>query len=87
MAERFDDAINAIAGWQNPLIHLVANFSAAYAQAGRLDEAVAFRKQFENCCPSNYSIDDHVSQLLKMCALQKHRDLWLEGFRKAGFEV
>jgi len=87
MAERFDDAINAIAGWQNPLIHLLANFAAAYAQAGRLDEAVAFRKQFENSCPSNYSIDDHVAATLKMCALQKHRDLWLEGFRKAGFEV
>jgi len=24
---------------------------------------------------------------LKMCALQKHRDILLEGYRKAGFDV
>ena len=87
MAERYDDAIDVIAGWQNPLIHLIANFAAAYAQAGRLDQAEALRKQFEKICPSDYSIEIHVTEQLKMCALQKHRDIWLEGFRKAGFEV
>ncbi|MCZ6859028.1 MAG: hypothetical protein O7I42_01885 [Alphaproteobacteria bacterium] len=87
MAERYDDAIDVIAGWQNPLIHLIANFAAAYAQAGRLDQAAALRMQFEKICPADYSIENHVSEQLKMCALQKHRDIWLEGFRKAGFEV
>jgi TolB-like protein/tetratricopeptide (TPR) repeat protein len=87
LAERYDDAINSISGWQNTSIHLIAEFAATYAQAGQIDQAVAMREQFEARAPDGYTIKDHVDGQLRMCALQKHRDLWLEGYRKAGFDV
>jgi adenylate cyclase len=87
MAERYEDAIAAIAGWHSMPLHLLAEVAAAYAQAGRLEEAQALRERYENSLPPGYTIDDHVTAVLGMCAQQKHRDQWLEGFRKAGFEV
>ena len=87
LAERYDDAINAISGWHNTSIHLIAEFAATYAQAGQIDQAVAMREQFEARVPDGYTIENHVDGQLRMCALQKHRDLWLEGYRKAGFDV
>jgi adenylate cyclase len=87
LAERYVDAIESISGWHSLPIHLLAESAAAHAQAGRLEEAAALRKQFESRLSTNYTINDHVSAQLKMCAHQKHRDLWLKGYRKAGFEV
>jgi TolB-like protein/class 3 adenylate cyclase len=87
LTERYEDAIQALAGWQNLPIHLLAESAAAHAQAGRLEEAAALRKQFESRLPPGYTIKDHVSAISKMCALQEHRDIWLEGYRNAGFDV
>jgi len=87
LTERYEDAIQALAGWQNLPIHLLAESAAAHAQAGRQEEAAALREQFEGRLPPGYTIKDHVSAISKMCALQEHRDMWLEGYRKAGFDV
>ena len=87
LAERYDDAVNAISGWHNTSVHLLAEFAATYAQAGQIDQAVAMRELFESRVPDGYTIKDHVDAQMRMCALQKHRDLWLEGYRKAGFDV
>jgi adenylate cyclase len=87
LTERYEDAIRALLGWQDLPIHLLADSAAAHAQAGRLEEAGALRERFESRLPPDYTIKDHVSNYLKMCALQKHRDILLEGYRKAGFDV
>jgi adenylate cyclase len=87
LTERYEDAIQALAGWQNLPIHLLAESAAAHAQAGRLEEAEALREQFESRLPPGYTINEHVSAITKMCALQEHRDMWLEGYRNAGFDV
>jgi TolB-like protein len=87
LAERYEDAIATIDRWHSVPPHMLAETSAAYAQAGRLEEAQALREQFENSLPTGYTIDDHVAAVLSLCAQQKHRDQWLEGFRNAGFDV
>jgi adenylate cyclase len=87
LAERYEHAIAAIAGWHSLPLHLLAESAAAYAQAGLLAEAQALRERFENSLPPGYTIDDHVAAVLSMCAQQKHRDQWLEGYRNAGFDV
>ncbi len=87
MTERYEDAFQALAGWRNLPIHLLAESAAAHAQAGRLEEAAALREQFESRLPPGYTIKDHVSAISKQCALQEHRDMWLEGYRNAGFDV
>jgi TolB-like protein len=87
LAERFEDAIAAISRWHSLPFHMLAEAAAAYAQAGRLGEAEALRERFESSLPPNYTIDDHITTVLSTCAQQKQRDLWLEGYRKAGFEI
>jgi TolB-like protein len=87
MAERYEDAVATIDRWHSVPPHMLAEAAAAYAQAGRLEEAQALREQFENSLPPGYTIDDHVAAVLSLCAQQKHRDQWLEGFRNAGFDV
>ncbi len=87
LTERYEDAIRALVGWQGLPIHLLAESASAHAHAGKLEEAVALRERFESKLPPGYTIKDHVSASLKMCALEKHRDLLLEGYRKAGFDV
>ncbi len=87
LARRYDNAIEGIAGWHNPPAHLPAGFAAAYAHLGRMDEAQAMRRQFEDNLPESYAFKEYLTAMLGMCARQEDRDNWTEGFRKAGFGV
>ena len=86
MAERYEDAIRAFVGWHNPPNHVLATVAAAYAQAGHHDEAARLRREYEARLPPGHTFAELVSAHMGMCALQKHRNLWLEGYRKAGFK-
>lgn len=87
MAGRYDDAIKSFVGWQNPSRNMLAQTAAAYAQVGRLDEAGQLRERYLASLPEGFTIADHLSAHMKMCALQEHRDMWIDGYRKAGFEI
>ena len=87
MAERFEDAIASFAGWQNPPWHVLAEAAAAYAQAGRLQEAAELREAFEASLPPGHSFARHFAAQMTMCARQEDHDLWAEGYRKAGFKL
>lgn len=87
LTEHYEEAIGALVGWQDLPIHLLADSAAVHAHAGRLEAAAALREQFESKRPPDYTIQDHISNNMKMCALQEHRDRLLEGYRKAGFDV
>ena len=52
-----------------------------------MDKAQAMRRKYESNLPEGYGFNDFLTAQLSMCARQKDRDNWLEGFRKAGFEV
>jgi len=86
-AKRFEDAVAAISGWQNPPLHLLGQSAAAHALAGHPESALEFRRRFEERCPSDHTIHDHVKKVLMMCAREEQKDLWLSGYRKAGFDV
>ena len=87
LARRYDDAIDGMRGWHDPPTHLLIDLATAYAQLGRIDEAQAMRRQVENDLPEGYAFSEFLAATLAMCARQEDRDNWIEGFRKAGFEV
>ena len=60
--------------------------AAAHAQAGNQTQAATLREQYLAQSTSSDDFAKFLAALTRSCALQKHRDLWLEGFRKAGFE-
>ena len=87
LARRYEDAIDSIKGWRDPPTHMLAQIAAAYAQLDRMDEAQEVRRHYESLLPQGYSFNDCLTAHLRMCAHQKDRDNWIEGYRKAGFEV
>jgi hypothetical protein len=42
---------------------------------------------YEAKLPPDYAFAEHLAAQMQMCALQDHREMWLEGYRKAGFDV
>jgi TolB-like protein len=86
MAERFEDAVQCFQSWQNPPEHMLVRAAAAFAQTGRISEAERLRQDFESRSKGVGAFTNQVEALMRVCALQKHRDLWLDGFRKAGFD-
>ncbi len=54
---------------------------------GRMEEAQALRRQYENNLSEGFGFNDFLSAQPTMCARQEDRDKWLEGFRKAGFDA
>jgi tetratricopeptide (TPR) repeat protein len=86
LAGRYNDAIRCFIGWDSPPSHSLAVAAAAYAQAGRNTESVKLREEHAARVSSGCSFAQQLSAQMRMCAHQKQRDLWLEGYRKAGFD-
>ena len=87
LAGCYEEAIQAVSGWHDQPLHLLAELASAHALAGQLDEAKSVAAQFMRKCPEGYTIKDHVSRSLNQAALQEHKDILLTGYRKAGFDV
>lgn len=87
LAERYDDAIAALAGWSEVSFDIAVELAAACAQAGRMEEATALRERFEAEAPPGHSFKDHQRAIFRTCARERERELWREGYRKAGFPV
>ena len=60
---------------------LVVGFSAAILMVAVASPASATSETLLR------SIENLICAQLKMCARQRDRDLWLEGYRQTGFEV
>ncbi len=86
MAGRFDAAVASIARLRDMPLHLLPLAAAAHAQIGQMDTAVALRRRYEAELPAAYDFDTHIIQPIRLCTRTELVDLWLEGFRKAGFE-
>jgi len=87
LARRYEDAIDSIKGWRDRPPQMLSGIAAAYAQLGRMDEAQEARRHYENHLPQGYNFNDLLAARLRICAHQKDRDNWIEGFRKAGFDL
>jgi hypothetical protein len=53
------------------------------SQLGKIDEAKAILGE----APTSFDIPAFARNCAGMCALAEDRELWLEGFRKAGVDV
>jgi adenylate cyclase len=73
--------------YQNVPAFLYVVLAAAYAQAGRLEEAKAATREYERTRPDNHSAKLMLRLQMQMCSRQEDRDRWRDGYLKAGFEV
>ena len=84
LAEQYEAAIAGAATF--PIKgEFFVELAAAYGQAGRFEEAAALRELFEASKPEGHTFEAHVEAILRTCARERERDLWREGYRKAGF--
>ncbi len=72
--------------YQHAPAFLYMVLAAACAQAGQLEEAAAAVDQYERTRPPEHDATTMIKFHVRMCIREKDRDLWLEGYRKAGFE-
>ena len=61
--------------------------AAAHAQCGRMEEAADLRRRYEEGLPEGRTFEEHIVKPILLCTDQALIDLWLDGFRKAGFEI
>lgn len=85
VAGRYEEAVAAIARWSDLPLHVLAASAAAHAQCGRLEEAAALRKLYEEGLPEGRSFEAHIVAPTRLCPNPELVERWLEGFRKAGF--
>jgi TolB-like protein/class 3 adenylate cyclase/Tfp pilus assembly protein PilF len=83
----YDKIFEIHAVYQNVPAFLYVVLAAAYAQAGRHEEATAAVAEYERTRPDGHTPKLMLESQMKMCSRQDDRDHWLEGYRKAGFEV
>lgn len=85
LAEQYDEAIAAMLFFPGHMGEASVELAAAYAQAGRIKEAEKLRQTFEDTKPVGHTFEAHAKAILRTCAHERERDLWREGYRKAGF--
>jgi adenylate cyclase len=87
MLGNYDKVIEIHDMYQHAPAFLYMVLAAACAQAGQLEKAAAAVDQYERTRPPGHDATTMIKFHVRMCARQRDRDLWLEGYRKAGFQV
>jgi len=87
LAGRFDEAVAAIARWDDLPADLTALSAAAHAQCGRLEEAATLRARYEDIRPEGTSFVAQILVPIRSASDPALVAAWEEGFRKAGFAV
>lgn len=77
----FEKALSACGAPPNPPVYFKITRAACLAQLGRIDEAKALAKEI----PAGFDMRDYIHSSLRMCALPDDKNLWLAGYRGAGF--
>lgn len=86
-AERYEEAVAAVARWSDMPLGLTALLAAAHAQCGRLEEAAALRAQYDARLPEGCSFADHMLRPIQDTPDKALIGRWVEGFCKAGFDI
>ena len=73
--------------WHGPPPPTYAQLAACYAQLDRMDEASAAVEAYERERPPDADFAFYVAAHARMCSRQEDADHWVEGYRKAGFDV
>ncbi len=83
----YEALIEIYTRWQNPPLHMYTQLAAAYAQLGRMDEARAAFETYQRLRPTDADFANYLAAHVRLCKRQEDADRWVEGYRKAGFEV
>ncbi len=83
----YEEAVATFRRWRVAEAHMHAELAAALAQLGRLDEARVARAAYLERLPAGRDPDEFPRNQARMCRRPEDAERWLEGFRKAGFEV
>ena len=87
LLREYDAMIEIYMRWQNPPLHMYTQLAAAYAQLGRMDEARDAFETYQRLRPTDADFAYYLAAHLRLCKRQEDADHWVEGYRKAGFEV
>ncbi len=87
MRRAYQDAVNFFNQWQNPPFYMYSVLAACHAQLGNMAEAAAAVETSLAGRPSIHDLKVRTAAHLRMCKRQEDREHWLEGYRKAGFDV
>jgi len=87
ISRQYDKALEIVKKYGNPPFHLFAQMAAIYAQLGLTDDSKKSQEMFEQAKPDDFNFKAFAMASLNVFRLQEHRELWLEGYRNAGFEV
>ncbi|MEX2648282.1 MAG: adenylate/guanylate cyclase domain-containing protein [Alphaproteobacteria bacterium] len=83
----FERAIEAVRHLSAPPPHMHGEAAAAYAQLGRMDEARAEAARCRSGYPEGFDFGAMFRAHAGMCKHPEDTQRWLEGYRKAGFDV
>ena len=83
----YEALIEIYTRWQNPPLHMYTQLAAAYAQLDRMDESRAAFETYQRLRPPDADFAYYLAAHMRLCKRQEDADHWLEGYRKAGFDV
>ena len=84
VAQQYEKALETLKKYRNPPFHLFIQIAASHAQLGHDKEAKEAVDQFVQYRPEHFDVHTFVMASINCFSLPKHRELWLEGYRKVG---
>ena len=87
MSHEYEAAIEVYTRWQNPPLNMYTQLAAAYAQLGHMDEARTAFDTYQRLRPPDADFASYLAAYVRLCQRQEDADHWVEGYRKAGFDV
>ena len=87
ISRQYAAAIDEFEQWRRPPPHMWLEVAACRAQLGQPDEATAAIRQFESQRPTTFDVAGFIAAHLRMYERVEDRDLWRDGYRKAGLPV
>jgi adenylate cyclase len=87
MLADYGKAVEVFRRWRNPPVHMYAEFAAALAKLGDSDASREAVGTYDRVRPKEHGISEFAKRHVRICKLHADRDHWLDGYRKAGFDV
>ena len=84
MLRDYEKAVEIYKRWRNPPLHAFNLLAINYAQLGRMEEAHAAKRTFDDNCPEDFDFSFYTATHVRMCKRPEDAEHWLDGYRKAG---
>jgi TolB-like protein len=85
--EAIEEAIECTKGWRDIPFHCLVSLASCHAQLGRREQAFALMNKHYRERPEGYDTGYVIRMAAEKIPIQLDRDRWLEGVRKAGFDI